>query len=191
VWDRAGATADGAVTLATCGQRRPRAGPPVVVAPQHAQNKAKVSLQPSVKHFTVLRSRDFIPYPYFSIPDPGSNVKKEPDPGSGSTTKDLSNFNSDNCYLTFENMIQDAYCGSRIWNFFYQGSRIQFFHPGSSVKKAPDPESRCAFFTQIIVIKLVEKLSRMFIADPGSRIWISIPDPDPGVKKVLDPDPQH
>ncbi len=87
---RAGATADGAGTLATCGQRRPRAGPPVVVALLHAQNKAKVSPHPSVKHFTVFLN--------FSIIHPRSTVKKELDPGSGSATKDLSNFNPDNCY---------------------------------------------------------------------------------------------
>jgi hypothetical protein len=36
-------------------------------------------------------------------------------------------------------------------------------------------------FTQ----KIVNKLSKLWIWDPGSRI------PDPGVKKAPDPDPQH
>ncbi len=31
----------------------------------------------------------------------------------------------------------------------------------------------------------------MFIPDPGSRILIFFPIPDPGVKKAPDPDPQH
>ena len=44
---RAGATADGAATLGTCGQPPQRAGPPVGAAdPRPAQNRAKVSHQP-------------------------------------------------------------------------------------------------------------------------------------------------
>jgi hypothetical protein len=62
LWVRAGATADGAGTLATCGQRRPRAGPPVVAAPQHARNKAKVS-----NTFHIVADPRFIPDPKFSI----------------------------------------------------------------------------------------------------------------------------
>jgi hypothetical protein len=37
-----------------------------------------------------------IPDPDFSIPDPGSRVKKIPDPGSKSTRKNLSIFNPKN-----------------------------------------------------------------------------------------------
>jgi hypothetical protein len=36
---------------------------------------------------SVLRIRIFIPDPKFSIPDPGSRVKKTPDPGSRSASK--------------------------------------------------------------------------------------------------------
>jgi hypothetical protein len=36
--------------------------------------------------------------PNFSIPDPGSRVKKIPDPGSGSASKNLSIFNPKNCF---------------------------------------------------------------------------------------------
>ncbi len=40
-------------------------------------------------------------------------------------------------------------------------------------------------FTQ----KIVTKLSKIWVWDPGSEIWDPIPDP--GVKKAPDPDPQH
>jgi hypothetical protein len=50
----------------------------------------------------------------------------------------------------------------------------------------PHPHQRIyVFLTQKTVSKLSEKLSGMFIPDPD---FSPIPDPDPGVKKALDPE---
>ncbi len=40
----------------------------------------------------------FIPDPNFSLPNRGSRVKKIPDPGSDSASKNLSTFNPKNCF---------------------------------------------------------------------------------------------
>jgi hypothetical protein len=61
----------------------------------------------------VLRIRDVytvsqIPDPTFSIPDPGSRVKKIPDLGSRSAPKNLSIFNPKNCFYALGNMIWDV-----------------------------------------------------------------------------------
>jgi hypothetical protein len=44
----------------------------------------------------------------FRILDPGSGVKKIPDPGYGSTFKNLSIFNPKNCFYALGNMIRDV-----------------------------------------------------------------------------------
>jgi hypothetical protein len=67
------------------------------------------------------RSGEFIPDQKFFIPDPGSRVKKTPDSGSGSPTKNLSIFN--------------IYFGSGIRNtvkieeniFYHQRGKIKLF----------------------------------------------------------------
>jgi hypothetical protein len=41
---------------------------------------------------------DRVADPNFSIPDPGSRVKKIPDPGSESASKNFGIFNSKNCF---------------------------------------------------------------------------------------------
>ncbi len=61
----------------------------------------------------------------------------------------------------------------------------EFFHPGSRVKKIPDPHQRIqVFLTLKTIYRLPEKLFGMFILDPDffpSRIT------DLGVKKASDP----
>jgi hypothetical protein len=54
-----------------------------------------------------LRCLSWIPDPNFSIPDPGSRVKKIPDPGSGPASKNLSIFNPKNCSQALGNMFRD------------------------------------------------------------------------------------
>jgi hypothetical protein len=67
-------------------------------------------------------------------------------------------------------MIRDVFGGFRIRIFSHPGSRIH------GVKKAPDPGSGSATknlntLTHIIVAKLLEISSGLFIADPGSGIF--------------------
>jgi hypothetical protein len=69
------------------------------------------------------RIRDVIPDPNFSIPDPRSRVKKIPDPGSESASKNLSIFNPKNGFSALENMIPDVHPGSGSWHFTHPGSR--------------------------------------------------------------------
>jgi hypothetical protein len=57
----------------------------------------------------------------------------------------------------------------------------KFFHPRSRVKKIPNPGSalkNLSIFNPKTVCKLMEKLSGMFIPDPGSGSgFFHIPDP--------------
>jgi hypothetical protein len=64
----------------------------------------------------------------------------------------------------------------------------------------PDPGSaskNLSIFNPKTETKFSKIRSGMFIPNPGYRILAldffpsRIPDPDPGVKKALDPDPQH
>jgi hypothetical protein len=64
------------------------------------------------------------------LPNPESTVKKIPDPGSKSASKNLSIFNPKN----LGNMIRDVHLGSRILIFYL--SRI----PGSKRHRIPDPD---------------------------------------------------
>jgi hypothetical protein len=89
----------------------------------------------------------FIPDPNFSIPDPGSRVKKIPDPESGSALKNLSIFNP---FLSSRKY--DAGCSSRIQILIFYPSRIS--DPG--VKKAPDPGSGFAILAFANPIFLVQ-----------------------------------
>jgi hypothetical protein len=65
----------------------------------------------------------------------------------------------------------------------------EYFHNGSRIKKAPDPEYETATKNSNI-------LTQKLLLSSGKYECLSrIPDlfsiPDPGVKKALDPDPQH
>jgi hypothetical protein len=71
----------------------------------------------------------------------------------------------------------------------YPRSQMRIFHPGSRVKKIPDPHQRLQVFLTSksqIVSKLSEISSGMFIPDPGSGFDF-LPVPDPGARKAPDP----
>jgi hypothetical protein len=68
------------------------------------------------------------------IPDPESRIKKIPDPGTGSASKNLSIFNPKNCFYALGNMIPAGY-SSRIWILIFLPI------PDPRVKKTPDPGS--------------------------------------------------
>jgi hypothetical protein len=57
--------------------------------------------------------------------DPGSRVKKIPDPGSGSASKNLSIFNPINCFYALGNMIRNVHPKSGSYIFIPPGSRGQ------------------------------------------------------------------
>ncbi len=61
-------------------------------------------------------------------------IKKIPDPRSGSASKNLSIFNPNHCFQALKNIFRDVHPGSGSW-FFYP-SRI----PG--IRKSPDPGVR-------------------------------------------------
>jgi hypothetical protein len=67
---------------------------------------------------------------------PGSEIKKAPDPGSGSATKNLGIINPNNCYQALGNMIRDVYSGSRTQDPDFHPSRIQ----GSKFQRFPDSD---------------------------------------------------
>jgi hypothetical protein len=77
---------------------------------------------------------------------------------------------------------------------FIPDPESELFHPGSTVKKIPDP-GICTFLTQTIVSKLSEKLydhpgsGSRFFPHPGSPIQlpksVRIPDPDPQLPNYL------
>ncbi len=79
----------------------------------------------------MLRIWDVFPAPNFSIPDPG--LKKAPDPGSGSATKNLSAgiFFPLKLFPVLSCLKYDLDCLSQIWIFFHPGYGI----PDSGVKK--------------------------------------------------------
>jgi hypothetical protein len=79
----------------------------------------------------VLRIRDVDPGSEFFHPE--SRVKKIPDLGSGSASKNLSIFDPNNCFQALGNMIRDVHPGSRIQVLVFYPSRV----PDSGVKKAP------------------------------------------------------
>jgi hypothetical protein len=97
---------------------------------------------------------DFLPA---RIPDPiffqpGSRIKKIPDPGSGYVSKYLGIFNPKNCYYIHGKMIWDVHPGARIRIFI--PSRI----PDPGVKTSPDPGSGSAtpvFFLHKIKAQMV------------------------------------
>jgi hypothetical protein len=78
----------------------------------------------------------FNPDPGSEFFHPGSRVKKIPDPGFGSTSKNLSIFNPKNCVLSSRKY--DSGYSNRIWILMFYPSRI----PDLEVKKAPDPGSQ-------------------------------------------------
>jgi hypothetical protein len=65
-----------------------------------------------------------------------SKVKKAPDPGSGSLTKNLNIFNTKNWYLALGKRIRDVYSGSRI-----PGRNFSIRIPDPGVKKVMYPGS--------------------------------------------------
>ena len=75
----------------------------------------------------------------------GSRVKKAPDPGSGSTTKNLSIFNPKFLSRALGNMIRDVYSGSKIWIF---PSKIP--DRGFRGKKAPDPDPQRCWYLFVV-----------------------------------------
>jgi hypothetical protein len=71
----------------------------------------------------------FIPDPNFFIKDPGSRVKKIPNLGSGSASKNLSIFNPKNCFSALRNMIR--ICSSRIRLLIFYPSRFSPHSPAT------------------------------------------------------------
>jgi hypothetical protein len=73
---------------------------------------------------------------------------------------------------------------------FIPDPESDFFHPGSRVKKIPDPRNESEFLALNIFPKLSEKFSGMFIPDTGSGF---VPSLIQGSKKhrIPNPDPQH
>jgi hypothetical protein len=105
--------------------------------------QAKVSASGLIKEvmddeFTFIYSVCGIPDPNFFYP--GSRVKKIPDPGSVSASKQLSIFNTENCIQALGNMNRDVHPGPWIHILIFYPSRI----PDPGVKKAQDPESGSA-----------------------------------------------
>ncbi len=75
----------------------------------------------------------------------GSRVKKAPDPGSGSTTKNLSICNPKILSRALRDMIRDLYSGSKIWFF---PSKIP--NRGFRGKKAPDPDPQHCWYLFVV-----------------------------------------
>ncbi len=59
----------------------------------------------------------------FFYPGSGSRVKKVPDPGSWSASKNWSIFNPKNCFKSFGKFIWDIYPGSRFFPSLIEGSK--------------------------------------------------------------------
>ncbi len=85
----------------------------------------------------------------FSIPDIGSRVKKIPDPGFNSPTKNLNIFNPKNCFQDLGNMIRDVHPGSGSWFITNPVSRIQ----GSKRHRIPDPDQQHCILRNRLCIK--------------------------------------
>jgi hypothetical protein len=75
----------------------------------------------------------FIPDPGYEFFYPRSGVKKIPDPGSESASKNLSIFNPKICFQALGKMIWDVHPGSGFFPI-----------PDPWVKKAPEPGSESA-----------------------------------------------
>jgi len=88
----------------------------------------------------VLRIQDV--YPGSEFVHPGSRVKKFPDPGSGSASKNLSIFNPKNCFQALGKMIRDVYPGSGCCFFTIS-------EPDPGVKMAPDTGYATLLFKMI------------------------------------------
>ncbi len=115
----------------------------------------------------VLRIRDV--YPGYPI-RPGSRVKKIPDPGFGSASKNLSILNPKNCF-------------SEIWsgmlipdppdlNFLQTVLRIWDVDPGLTRPGSRSAKRNLSIFTQKTDTKFSKIRSGMFIPEPGSCLWI-------------------
>ncbi len=70
---------------------------------------------------------------------PGSRFEKIPDPGSGSSSKNLSIFTPKNCFLSFWKY--DQGCSSRVRILIFYLSRIQ----GSKSHRIPEPDQEHCF----------------------------------------------
>ncbi len=85
---------------------------------------------------------------YYNFPGTqclGSRVKKAPDPGSGSTTKNLIICNPKILSRALGNMIRDVYSGSNICIF---PSKIP--DRGFRGKKAPDPDPQHCWYLFVV-----------------------------------------
>jgi hypothetical protein len=111
------------------------------VWPRYKQGFLTIPIfQRNDKNGSLLRIPDV--YPGSEFFHPGSQVKKIPDPGSGSASKNLSIFNSKNCFLSPRNMIRDVHpgSGSRIRILTLYPSRI--LDPGSRTFRISHPHQR-------------------------------------------------
>ncbi len=108
----------------------------------------------------------------FFIPDPGLRVKKIPDPGSESASKNLSIFNPKIVSKLSEKwsgmFIPDADPVSGSWFFTHPGYRI----PDPGFKKTPDPGSGSATLRLIVnIINLAKRSAESYCVGPALRIY--------------------